>query len=334
MHESALSPYNTQMERFGKRERIGSGPFSDVFQSSYNGKVVALKVCDPDDEKPPHNCRRELKILQSLKASAKNLESMHIVQILDSIFDGGILKIVMPLYYCDLDTVIQHCSRAKIILNPDADVLNGGGKEVSRINRLPLQRANQIINGIAVGLAHIHGMGIIHRDIKPSNVMFMSIDSEPILIDFGIAWSPHLSIKDEPENEKITDISSGIFKAPEVIFGCKNYTTAVDIWALGVLMMILYSKDCVAPFDRTANFSDISLISSIFSIFGKPNLGDWTEVANNEAISAFVLSEKGPEPPEKVLPRADDCVRSLFTKMMIYQSTLRISSAEIVKYFD
>lgn len=39
--------------------------------------------------------------------------------------------------------------------------------------------------GLASALSAIHGAGIVHRDLKPGNVML--VESEPIVIDFGIA---------------------------------------------------------------------------------------------------------------------------------------------------
>ncbi|MFC5746799.1 serine/threonine-protein kinase [Actinomadura rugatobispora] len=39
--------------------------------------------------------------------------------------------------------------------------------------------------GLASALSAIHGAGIIHRDLKPGNVML--VDTEPVVIDFGIA---------------------------------------------------------------------------------------------------------------------------------------------------
>jgi serine/threonine protein kinase len=47
------------------------------------------------------------------------------------------------------------------------------------------QALQRLAVGLASALSAIHGAGIIHRDLKPGNVMLL--DSEPVVIDFGIA---------------------------------------------------------------------------------------------------------------------------------------------------
>jgi serine/threonine protein kinase len=49
-------------------------------------------------------------------------------------------------------------------------------------NAHPLQR-EIILNGIALGIEHLHGLGIIHNDVNPSNIMLKS-DDTPVIIDF------------------------------------------------------------------------------------------------------------------------------------------------------
>ena len=46
----------------------------------------------------------------------------------------------------------------------------------------------QVMLGIAEGLSHMHGLGVMHRDIKMENVMFRSQESlEPVIVDLGLA---------------------------------------------------------------------------------------------------------------------------------------------------
>ncbi|MBG6087638.1 serine/threonine protein kinase [Actinomadura viridis] len=47
------------------------------------------------------------------------------------------------------------------------------------------QALRRLAVGLASALSAIHGAGIIHRDLKPGNVML--VESEPVVIDFGIA---------------------------------------------------------------------------------------------------------------------------------------------------
>jgi serine/threonine protein kinase len=62
---------------------------------------------------------------------------------------------------------------------PLAELLAGPG-------RLSPARIRALLEGIADGLAQIHGAGFLHRDIKPSNVIVRG-DGAPVLIDFGAA---------------------------------------------------------------------------------------------------------------------------------------------------
>ena len=44
----------------------------------------------------------------------------------------------------------------------------------------------QLLQQILPVLAHLHNRGIIHRDISPDNIIERSVDSKPVLIDFGV----------------------------------------------------------------------------------------------------------------------------------------------------
>ena len=106
--------------------------------------------------------------------------------------------------------------------------------------------------------------GIVHRDIKPSNFLYSTQEHSGYLIDFGLSEIVFYSKIQEVNAQSTTrinanDILKKIYKiqttegfknrtgtkgylAPETIFKTKTQTTAVDIWAAGVIFLSLLAK--------------------------------------------------------------------------------------------
>lgn len=71
-------------------------------------------------------------------------------------------------------------------------------------------------------------MGVVHRDIKPSNIL--TTHGYTLLIsDYGSAKLE----KNLDSDDNATYICSRYYRAPELIFGNKQYTNAIDIWSAG-----------------------------------------------------------------------------------------------------
>jgi calcium/calmodulin-dependent protein kinase I len=82
--------------------------------------------------------------------------------------------------------------------------------------------------------------GIVHRDLKLENmVMLNQLDDSPVKIaDFG------LSKFFSNDNVLSTMCGSPQYVAPEVLGvgdGLKEYSPAVDMWSVGVILFILLS---------------------------------------------------------------------------------------------
>jgi len=88
--------------------------------------------------------------------------------------------------------------------------------------------ATKIILDIAKTFPHLEDMGVYHRDIKPENIL-VDKSGKAVLIDFGLAWSSHLDLKEEKDQV----CGTLNFLAPEYL---KNgdYLNESDIYALGV----------------------------------------------------------------------------------------------------
>ena len=81
-------------------------------------------------------------------------------------------------------------------------------------------------------VAHAHDLGIIHRDIKPGNVM-VKPDGTIKLLDFGAAKE----LKEKDISGTVT--GSRPYMSPEQIMGQSQRRS--DVWALGVVMYVLYT---------------------------------------------------------------------------------------------
>ncbi|KAL9607495.1 MAG: hypothetical protein Q9167_007588 [Letrouitia subvulpina] len=88
-------------------------------------------------------------------------------------------------------------------------------------------------------LKYIHEKGFAHRDIKPENILVESREPFSIRIaDFGLS-------KDTSE-QLVTLAGTHYYAAPEIYRQRRDYTQAVDIWSLGMVIYRtrLSAEDC------------------------------------------------------------------------------------------
>jgi serine/threonine protein kinase len=85
---------------------------------------------------------------------------------------------------------------------------------------------------LAEGLADIHAAGLLHRDLKPGNVI-LGADG-PRVIDFGL-----VGLQDSTGDITHTSgmLGTPVCMAPEQASSPKNLTAAVDVYALGTVLM-------------------------------------------------------------------------------------------------
>ena len=130
-------------------EMIGTGGMADVYIASDQrlSREVAIKILRSDLAKDPSFVARFRK---EAKAAA-GLNHPAIV----AVYDSG----EEPAPYIVMELVTGETLREIIYTLKDKG------------QKLPLQRALEIAEGILAGLEYSHARQIIHRDIKPANVM-------------------------------------------------------------------------------------------------------------------------------------------------------------------
>lgn len=112
---------------------------------------------------------------------------------------------------------------------------SGGGRGKSYYVRLA-----ELFAGLARGLEHLHGRGVIHRDVKPSNVRLAADGGRAVLMDLGLARSG------EPSAMESGPVGTPCYLPPECLDGSTPPlpSTRGDIYSLGVT---LYEATALEP---------------------------------------------------------------------------------------
>ena len=147
-------------DRYKIGEMIGSGGMADVYvaQDTRLARKVAVKVLRSDLARDPSFVAR----FRKEAFAAAGLNHPGIV----SVYDSG----EEPAPYIVMELISGHTLR---------ELIHKG-------ERVPLNRALEIGEGILAALEYSHEQGIIHRDIKPANIMITD-QGDVKVMDFGIA---------------------------------------------------------------------------------------------------------------------------------------------------
>jgi serine/threonine protein kinase len=85
---------------------------------------------------------------------------------------------------------------------------------------------------LAEALAAVHTQGLLHRDLKPANILLGP--NGPKIIDFGLAAFAESSVSLTAPNQVV---GTPVCMAPEQAAGEKPLTSAVDVYALGAVLL-------------------------------------------------------------------------------------------------
>jgi TolB-like protein/Flp pilus assembly protein TadD len=194
-----------QVSHYRILERLGAGGMGEVFKAEDTrlGRQVALKFLPPELGR---DSGAKARFIQEAKA-ASALDHENVCTIFDiGETEEGRLFLAMAYYE---GTSLE-------------DELAAGP--------LPVDRALDLAEQVAKGLAEAHGRGIVHRDIKPANLM-ISASGVVKIVDFGLA-----KLAEEPGMTK-TGVVLGTpsYMSPEQARGEKaDHRT--DLWSLGVVL--------------------------------------------------------------------------------------------------
>src|SRR5579871_2737051 len=104
---------------------------------------------------------------------------------------------------------------------------------LTRIGRLPANKALETARKLCAGLNAAHDRGVIHRDLKPQNIM-INKRGEVVIMDFGLA-----ALAGELSGAEVRN-GTPAYMAPEQLKGAE-VTARSDIYALGLVLYELFT---------------------------------------------------------------------------------------------
>ncbi|KAF8693690.1 hypothetical protein HU200_039106 [Digitaria exilis] len=228
------------IDEFERLNTINEGTYGVVFRvrDKKTGEVVALKKVKMDKEREgfPLTSLREINILLSF-------DHPSIVDVKEVVVGGHDDDTFMVMEYMehDLKGVMETMKQPYT---------------QSEVKCLMLQ--------LLEGVKYLHDNWVLHRDLKTSNLL-LNNRGELKICDFGLSRQYGSPLK--PYTQPVVTLW---YRAPELLLGAKEYSTAIDMWSVGCIMAELLSKEPLFP-----GKSEIGQLDKIFRVLGTPSEERW-----------------------------------------------------------
>ncbi|TMW85949.1 hypothetical protein EJD97_022199 [Solanum chilense] len=272
---------------------VGTGSFGVVFQAKCleTGESVAIK-----------------KVLQDRRYKNRELQIMRMLDHTN----------VVHLRHCFYSTTEKNEVYLNLVLEYVSETVYRVSRYYSRVNHhMPVIYVQLYMYQICRALNYMHNViGVCHRDIKPQNLLVNPHTHQLKICDFG---SAKMLVPGEPN---IAYICSRYYRAPELIFGATEYTTAIDMWSAGCVFGELLLGQPLFPGE-----SGVDQLVEIIKILGTPTREEIR--CMNPNYTEFKFPQIKAHPWHKIFqrkmpPEAVD----LASRLLQYSPTLRCTALE------
>lgn len=292
------------VDEFERLNKIDEGTYGVVYRAKNKktGEIVALKKVKMEKERDgfPMTSLREINVLLSFHhQSVVDVKEVVVGSNLDSIF------MVMEYMEHDLKGLMESMKQ------PFSQ---------SEVKCLMLQ--------LFEGVKYLHDNWVLHRDLKTSNLLLNNC-GELKICDFGLARQYGSPLK--PYTPMVVTLW---YRAPELLLGAKQYSTAIDMWSLGCIMAELLAKEPLFN-----GKSEIDQLDKIFRALGTPNEKIWPDFVNLPGVKCnFVkqpynkLRDKFPPTSFSGRPTLSESGFDLLNRLLTYDPNKRITAEEALRH--
>jgi len=281
------------MHRYKTIKQLGDGTYGSVALAKANdtGETVAIKKM-----KKKFYSWEECMNLREVK-SLRKLNHVNVVKLKEVIRENDQLFFVFEYMKENLYQLMKNRDR----LFPESVVRN--------ISYQMLQ-----------GVAFMHKNGFFHRDMKPENVLCSGPELVKIA-DLGLARE----IRSRPP---YTDyVSTRWYRAPEVLLRSTNYSSPIDIFAVGCIIAETYTLRPLFP-----GSSEVDMIFKLCSVLGTPSKEDWPEGYQLAAAMNFKFPKMVATPLKQLIPNASPEGIQIIEDMLAWDPKKRPTASQALKY--
>ncbi|KAG6471908.1 cyclin-dependent kinase G-2-like isoform X1 [Zingiber officinale] len=292
------------VDEFEKLNKIDEGTYGVVYRAKdkKTGEIVALKKVKMAKEKEgfPLTSLREINILLSFHHPS-------IVDVKEVVVGNSVDKIFMVMEYMEHDL--------KALMETMKQPFSQ-----SEVKCLMLQ--------LFSGVKYLHDNWVLHRDLKTSNIL-LNNRGELKICDFGLSRQYGSPLK--PYTPLVVTLW---YRAPELLLGAKEYSTAIDMWSLGCIMAELLSKDPLF-----CGKSERDQLDKMFRTLGTPTESIWPGFAKLPGVKVnFVkqpynkLREKFPPTSFIGGPTLSEAGFDLLNRLLTYNPDKRITAESALNH--
>ncbi|RNF05797.1 map-kinase like proteinue [Trypanosoma rangeli] len=298
-----MAPFNVDghiEQRYKIISHIGSGAYGVVWcalDRQTSGLVALKKVFDAfGNQQDAQRTYREVMLLNALHHGS----IIRLTNMIRSVNDAD-LYLAFELAETDLSTILHH----NVLLPVHQQYL-----------------AYQVVKTVA----YLHSRGVLHRDLKPANI-FVNSDCGIKLGDFGLARCAQAQGEDV-FRDLTGYVATRWYRAPELLVNSANYTTAMDIWAVGC---IIYELLTSSPLFMGR--STLHQLSLIIGALGEPTTSDLESLGSNEI---WPLMDASPaiksHPLQENLREHDPDAVDLICKLVVFNPNKRLTARGALRH--
>jgi meiosis induction protein kinase IME2/SME1 len=222
---------------------------------------------------------------------------------------------------------------------------------------LDVASVKSILFQIMQGLEHIHAHHFFHRDIKPENILvstsaqqdsgnsfrrYSAMVTPPStppsytvkIADFGLARETHSKLA------YTTYVSTRWYRAPEVLLRAGEYSSPVDIWAIGAMAVEIATLKPLFP-----GGNEVDQVWRVCEIMGSPGNwynksgarvggGDWREGTRLAGKLGFSFPKMAPHAMDTILqsPQWPSSLSNFVTWCLMWDPKSRPTSTQALAH--